>query len=193
MSNSFDRTLVLGNNEFPLHLEEYKRTYQVKCDSWTIPNQYVEVHFTKIYNMVTMCLHGIYGDDLGIPSASPDTINFVPYDGLAGGLNSQAPQIKADGRIEDRFLPRIHNQSIEDGNDENFVFSYLVSGINDSTGFANLLTLKHYPKGHANEADNGSVKIGFNCTSVVPFSHTDASVQPTSVHYLANSNLNIRI
>jgi len=193
MSNSFDRTLVLGNNEFPLHLEEYKRTFQVKCDSWTgNENKYVEVHFTKLYNMVTMTLHGIFGDAVGILSPSPDTMNFVPYDGLAGVLPNGNPSIQLDGRIPDRFLPRIHNQSIVDGNNESFAFSYLVSGINDGSGFPNMLTLKHYPLGHANEADNGSCSIGFNSANV-SFSHSDASVQCTSVHYLANSNLNIRV
>jgi len=187
----FDRTLIIGKGDANLarpnklhNVEEWKATMQAHCETWTVKDIYVEIHILKLYSQCTMHISGIFGDTVAV-AGTPDKIRIIANNTAAGPLPSGAPAF-AD-KIPERFLPRICSISTTN---EDFVGSYLVSSIHNSVGYPSLMTIPHYPVGHVNESSNGEIEFGQNASNA-NFSSSDASIQPTDLVYIANSNINI--
>lgn len=192
MAHNTDNSLILGDSNQTIasngshyNIEEYKRTFQMHCTSWA-SDKPVQIHIVKLFNTVTFHMSVIQGDLISVAGV-PGTMSSVPW--TLGIVPENYDPVSLDGRIPNRFLPRNTSRDVQIGS-EGYYKSFPVTGINNGTGFTHLLTILHAPVGAPEFGDNGILNVGYN-NSNSTFSHSDCGLNPTSISYLTNSNINI--
>jgi len=163
------------------NVEEYTAKFQFTCPAWTNGDRVIDIHMVKIYNTVTCYIGKIEGDEPIVPTVTIERIRAVP-----GTL----PDADPTGVIPNRFLPMNSQSDLLATGDEGYIKTFPLLGTSNATGFIHHLVIPHYPVEHPSFADSGKIEIGFNC-STQGFIHSDAGTEPTCLHWLTNSNVNI--
>lgn len=178
---------LLSSDEKHYNIEEYKTCMQFS-GPWDI-DKLAEIHITKVYNTCTMHISLIGGENK--MGTQPKIIKSVPYDLTPIDTEVYPAQATKNltGRIPSRFLPRNTASDIffdtPDGG--GIIKSFPVSGIQNGTGFAHLMTIMN---DNRKPDETGQIKFGFNM-STSGFTNKDASIQTQDISYLTNTNMNI--
>lgn len=183
-----DSNQIVENKNKHYNVEEWKRTFQFASPCWGGSyKRLTQIHIVKIYNVVTFHISHIVGQAFPGPGGKSDNGDI-----FSEPVTKPIPEGFPPGadRVPQRFLPRVTASDL-DGGVEGFFKSFPVPATNNDVGSFGLFAIPNFPKDSPDRYLNGLIRIGWNGSPNGLFTHSDASIQPTSLSWVAQSNLNL--
>lgn len=173
--------LVINKNQH-YNLEEYKTVMQFK-GPWAV-DKICEIHIMKNYNIVTCYLSWIEGE------ADTGDVAGIQMESVPFTLPGDHDLKNTDGKLPQRFLPKNTFYDVTKGGIEAHSKTFSVPSLQKGVGFNSLMTIYNAPQSDPTNIDNGVIKFGYNVSNQ-GFVNPTASIQPTSLTWLTDSNLNV--